>query len=129
MLESTKMEVVKISRDDLERRLIELLPGYMLLEKLRIHDFHRFGALPRQGWFMGGMLRLKVQGGHAAISHGADGPETSKSRNSMVIGHRPLHMEGDRVFDEEADQYVTIDSVLARYLEAIPQAIAAYRSL
>jgi len=129
MLESADMEVVKISRPDLERRLIALLPGYMLLEKLRIHDFHRFGVLPRQGWFMGGLVKLRAQGGHAVIALGADGPEVSTSGNSKVVGQRPLNMEGDMVLDEEAGQYVTIDQVLDRYLEAIPRAISEFRSL
>jgi len=129
MLESAEMEIVKVSRPDLERRLVALLPGYMLLEKLRIHDFHRFGVLPRRGQFMGGLVKLRAQGGHAAIALGADGPEISTSGNSKVIGQRPLHMQGEMVFDEEAGQYLTIDQLLDRYLEAVPGAISEFRSL
>jgi hypothetical protein len=129
MLESADMEVVKIPRPDLERRLIAMLPGYMLLEKLRIHDFHRFGVLPRPGWFMGGLVTLRAQRGHAVLALGDDGPEISTSGNSKVIGQRPLHMEAGRVFDEDTAQYVTIDHILERYLEAVPVAISEFRSL
>lgn len=121
MLESADMEVVKISRDDLERRLIARLPGYLLLEKIRIHDFHRFGVLPRHGFFMGGLVRLRAQAGHAAMTFGPDGPEASTSGSSKVIEQRALHMAGDKVFDEAAGTYVTIDEVLARYPRGGPQ--------
>ncbi len=129
MLESADMEVVKITRPELEQRLIARLPGYMLLEKIRIHDFHRFGVLPRSGVFMGGMVSFRVQGGHAAMSLGPDGPEVSTSGNSKVIERRPLHMNGGQVFDEATGQYVTIDQVLTRYLEAVPGAIDEFRAL
>ena len=129
MLESADMEVVKISRPDLERRLIELLPGYELLEKLRIHDFHRFGVLPRQGWFLGGGVKLRAQGGHAIITHGAEGPEVSTSGRSQVVEQRWLNMQGELVFDDRAGRYVTIDQVLIRFLEGVPAAISAFRAL
>jgi len=129
MLQSAEMEVVTLSRADLEERLIAMLPGYALIEIIRIHDFHRFGVLPRQGMFMGGMVKLRAQAGHAALSFDADGPKVSESGQSRVIQQRALHMAGDRVFDDESGEYVAIDVLLTKFLGAIPEAIDAFRSL
>lgn len=129
MLEAAVMEVVKIARDELERRLVAVLPGYLLLEKVRIHDFHRFGVIPIRGVSLGGLVRLRVQSGHAAIALGPDGPEISTSGQSQVIQQRALYMAGDRVFDDESGQYVTLEQLLTTYLEAVPRAIAEFRSL
>jgi hypothetical protein len=129
MLEAADMEVVRVSRSDLEQRLVAALPGYMLLEKLRIHDFHRFGVLPRDGMFMGGMVTFRVQDGHAAMALFPSGPERSTSGQSKIIERRALHMNGPEVFDEESSSYVTVDTVLLRYLEAMPKAIEMFRAL
>ena len=129
MLESAHMEVVKISRDDLEQRLMARLPGYLLIEAVRIHDFHRFGVIPRPGVFMGGMVKLRAQGGHAAIAFDADGPKVGESGHSRVIQQRALHMSGDRVFDDESGEYISIDALLTAFLAALPGAIDEFRSL
>ena len=129
MLEAAKMEVVKITRDDLEKQLISKLPGYMLIEKVRIHDFHRFGVMPRPGYFMGGLVRLSARSGHAMMAPGPSGPGISTSGQSRVIEQRSLHFEKDRVFDDESRRYVTIDEMLGRYLDAVPAVIEGFRKL
>jgi len=129
MLEAADMEVVKVSRADLETRLIARLPGYALLEVIRIHDFHRFGVLPRPGMFMGGMVKLRAQGGHAVLAFGADGPIISQSGQSRVIQQRALHMADGRVYDEEAGGYIAIEELLTKFLGAVPEAINEFKSL
>ena len=129
MLEAADMEVVKVSREELETRLIARLPGYSLIEIVRIHDFHRFGVLPRPGIFLGGMVMLRGQGGHVVLTFDDDGPKVSTSGQSKVIQQRALHMAGDRVYDEESGEYVTMDSLLTRFLGAVPDVISEFKSL
>lgn len=45
-LKSFQDKDVKKSRTEFEAKIIPILPYYHLLEKIRIHDFHRFGCLP-----------------------------------------------------------------------------------
>lgn len=129
MLEAAVMEVVKVGRDDLDQRLERILPGYLLIEKVRIHDFHRFGVIPIPGISMGGLIRIQARGGHASLVLGPNGPEISTSGQSRVIQQRALCMEGDRVFDDESGRYMTLEELLTPYLEAVPRAIDEFRSL
>ncbi len=129
MLEAAVMEVVKVTRDDLEQRLIRILPGYLLIEKVRIHDFHRFGVIPISGISMGGLIKLRAQSGHASLALGPKGPEISTSGQSQVIQQRALCMAGERVFDDESGRYMTLEQLLTPYLEAVPRAIEEFRSL
>src|SRR5262245_43513705 len=47
MLEAAeKQEANGLSRDALEDRISPMVPYYALIERIRIHDFHRFGIAP-----------------------------------------------------------------------------------
>src|SRR4030095_10140018 len=85
MLEAAVMEVVKVAGNDLERRLINFLPGYLPIEKVRIHDFDRFGVIPIPGISLGGLIRLQARPGHGSFTLGAGGPGISTSGQSNVI--------------------------------------------
>lgn len=130
MLEAAYKQEVPKSRDDLGQILVKILPHYMLIEKLRIHDFHRFGLLERQGVFIGGPIKLIASQGYASLRITPEGdPESNTTGNSQVRGQRPLTMKGDHVFDEDINGYIPIDSILTEYLSAVPEAIEEFQKL
>ena len=46
MYEECTDKLVSVTREELKAALKPLLPGFSLIEKIRIHDFHRFGITP-----------------------------------------------------------------------------------
>ena len=129
MLQAAEMEVVKIGRQDLEKWLVEALPRYHLVEALRIHDFHRFGLLQRPGMFMAGPVKFRARSGAAALYMTNDGPRRLETGDSRVIEQRALHFLDGRVCDENAQTYVSFETVLDDYLKGVPRAIEEFRSL
>ncbi len=133
MLEAADKQEVKKDRAELEAFLTKTLPYYLLLEKLRIHDFHRFGLLDRPGTTtIQGPMKLKTgskKGGFAAISIAVQGIEKTTSEGAQVVEQRALNLRGDHVFDEGEGQYVSIEHVLSHYLDAVPDAIRELRTL
>lgn len=131
MLESAGKEEILKSRNELEELLIERLPRYHLIEKMRIHDFHRFGLTKQHGIFLGGPLKLRAVGkrGVAAIVGTADGFTASLSPGSTVSGQRPLQSRGEEVFDETLAQWVSVEAVLDEFLTAMPTMINRFIEL
>lgn len=130
MLTAAKLQFVKISREELETQLVPLLPRYYVIERLRIHDFHRYCLTFEPGaQTMIGPVKLTASKGEAALSIGADGPETTVTGNSKVESQRPLYLRGDDVLDEEAKSYVPLYRIVAEYLTGIPAAIELFDSL
>ena len=131
MLEAAEKQEVNMTRGDLEKILICKLPRYLLIEKLRIHDFHRFGLLLRQGFFGGGPFKLilKASKDRVTLQETSQGPMITKTGKSEIKEQRVLRMKGDKVFDEEQGEYVSLQEVLSDYLDAIPQAIEEFRKL
>jgi D-serine dehydratase len=46
MFECSDKKLIDQSRDDLKKWFEEEISFFLLIEKIRIHDFHRFGCLP-----------------------------------------------------------------------------------
>jgi hypothetical protein len=117
----------KESRKKFEEELAPKLPYYYLLEKIRIHDFHRFGCLPPsqryQKTFVGGPIKLVARNGIAAISLMAEGPEYIKTGKSSVKEQRPLYTKNDLFYDEESEKYVPLDKILNDFLSVVPGVI------
>ena len=67
MLEAAKegsFEGFKSGSPDENRKAFESayladLLNYLLIEAIRIHDFHRFGCVPQKGFFLGGPIKIK----------------------------------------------------------------------
>lgn len=129
MLDAAKNKEVEVSKNALKKILIAKLPRCMLVIKLRIHDFHRFGLLERPGMFMGGPVKLTASKGMIQVQYTAQGPVVTKTGNSKFEGQRPLLMCGDKVFDEEKGAYVSLQKVLSDYLGAVPEVIEEFRKL
>lgn len=123
----------KERRNDFEQWLEPKLPYYSLLEKIRIHDFHRFGCIPPDSThhelFVGGPIKLVAKKGIAAMVMTPKGPKYTKTGNSSIKLKRPLCTDDGFFFDEHSEQYLSLEEILQEYLNAIPQVIADFESL
>ena len=129
MLESAKMEETTEDRAAVEELVRPLLPRYMLVEKLRIHDFHRFGVVPQKGVFMGGPMKHTAVKGYAVSQLTNKSIETSTTGDSKVSLQRPLLTRGIEVFDDEADEWLPVEKVVLEYVQGVPEAVKAFRSV
>jgi len=141
MLEAAEMQEVKnlkdpdpkVSRDALEAQLSPKLPYYALIERIRIHDFHRFGLVPpdpnlKQIMFRGPM-KLTAQKGAVAVSVTAQGPQMSTTGGSQVRLQRPLLSQDGEFFDDGSSKYVKLDEVLKAFLEKAPDVVSEFEKL
>jgi hypothetical protein len=107
-------------------------PYFDLIEKLRIHDFHRFGLLPpREGvtkQFFGGPVKLIAQRGTAVVVLAPGAPKSSVTGNSTVRGQRALVTSGGTFFDEVSASHVSPETVIDAFREAAPAAIAKFKA-
>ncbi len=124
---------IKKSRKDFEQVLAPKLPYYYLLEKIRIHDFHRFGCMPPRPEyhqvFIGGPIKLLTSKGSAAIVVTQKGLESARTGNSSIQEQRPLYNEDGYFFDDESKKYLSLEEILTEYLKSLPQAIADFETL
>ncbi len=109
------------------------IPFYSLIERIRIHDFHRFGLVPpdprlKQGMFYG-PIKLTTQKGGAFLSVTSAGPQVSTTGNSQVKFHRPLLVQDGEFFDDDSQQYVSIEEVLKIYLKKVPAVVSEFEAL
>ena len=110
--------------------LTATLPRYRLIEKIRIHDFHRFGIVPQAGlMFQGGPVKLKVRAGRAVYSIPSTGPQSVTTGDAKVEEQRPLLQRGYFIFDDEAGEYVSLIQALGDYLSGVPKAVAEFEKL
>ena len=117
----------KVSRSSLEGYIAARLPFYYLIERIRIHDFHRFGILPPNPKYFqmtfGGPVRAVAQGGIAAVSLTPGGPVISTTGGSQVKFQRPLLVQNGEFFDDETQRFVGLDELLKNVLAESPAAI------
>jgi hypothetical protein len=97
-----------VNRDTLERQISGKLPYYPLIERIRIHDFHRFGLVPpdpnlKQVMF-GGPMKLMAQKGAAAVALTPQGQRASTTGNSQVQFQRPLLVQDGDFFDDDSSK-------------------------
>jgi hypothetical protein len=132
-LKSFQNKDAQKSRKDLEKVLATKLPHYYLLEKIRIHDFHRFGCiLPNRGdfhEFVGGPIELKPSKGIAALVVTPKGPKHILTGNSKIEEQRPLCMRDGNFFEEETEKMLSLDEILDDFLGAVPSVIKYFESL
>jgi hypothetical protein len=123
----------KARRAALEVRIQQRLPYYTLIERIRIHDFHRFGIVPPdpalQETMFGGPVKLQTQGGMASVALTASGPQAITTGNSSVEQQRPLLIHDGMFFDEGLSKYVNLDEILGAFLSNAPSVIADFERL
>jgi len=121
------------SRKKFKEKLAPTLPHYYLIEKIRIHDFHRFGCIPpspkRREVFFDGPTKLIAKGGIAALRITPKGPEIVLTGNSNAKEQRPLYMDDGRFFEEESKKLLSLEEILGDFLGAVPSAIAEFKHL
>lgn len=121
------------SRKDFEEMLAPTLPHYYLIEKIRIHDFHRFGCIPpnpkQRAVFFGGPIKLIAKKGTVVLRSTSKGPEIVLTGNSDVKEQRSLYMDDGRFFEEESKRLLSLEEILGDFLGAVPRAIAEFERL
>jgi hypothetical protein len=119
------------ARKEFEGNLAPKLPYYYLIEKIRIHDFHRFGCLmPNQKYrkvFIGGPIKLIANKGIATMTVSQKGVQVALTGNSSVKQYRLLVNADGQFHDEETGNYLPLEEILGEYLGAIPEAIEYFK--
>jgi len=125
--EAADKEQLSSTRDDLKRTLASRLPWFNLIERIRIHDFHRFGILPPDPRvttvFQGGPVKLQARKGAAIYTIQGDGPKAILSGESTVDEQRPLLNHDGRFFDGDTKQYVALERIISDFVDAAPAVI------
>jgi hypothetical protein len=132
-LKSFQNKDAQKSRKDFEKVLAPMLPYYYLLEKIRIHDFHRFGCIPPNSKYYrmlyGGPVNLKASKGTAALAVTPKGPKHILTGNSKIKEQRPLCTRDASFFEEESGKWLSLDEILDNFLRAVPSVIKYFESL
>ena len=123
----------KRSRAVFECEISTKLPYYDLLERIRIHDFHRFGLVPPDPRFnvtmFGGPMKLKANKGVAVVSVTGKGPKISTTGGSHVKFQRPLLTQDTEFFDDDSAKFVKLEDVLRAFLEKAPDVVSEFEKL
>lgn len=122
------------TREDLEASIASRLAHYELIERIRIHDFHRFGLVPTQGSHqtevsVGGPIKVVGHSGSAAMFLTDYGIATSTTGEMNVKLQRPLVRRDDYFFDDELNQWNSLEHIVTAFLESTPDVIADFESL
>ncbi len=123
----------KANRDALEKMIAPEVPYYELIERIRIHDFHRFGLLApdpnRRELMFGGPIKLSASKGGAVVALARDGPQVMTTGGSVVQMQRPLLVDDGTFFDENSSAYVDLNEVLRAFLEKGNHVIGKFQQL
>jgi len=129
MLECADRQEVSVKREELRDMLAGKLPRYMLVERLRIHDYHRFGLVDRPGGMMMGPIKLTASKGLAQVQYTKTGRREHTTGGSKVKEQRPVRVQDGMILDEDAGQYVSLETILCDYLAAVPEVIEEFSKL
>ena len=115
------------NRKQLEDHVSPKLPFYALVERIRVHDFHRFGIVPPnseyQEVFLGGPIKLVTQQGATVFAIGMQGPVKLASGNSQIKGQRPLLNQDGQFFDEESSTYVALEVIIEKFISSAHEVV------
>ena len=115
----------KSNRAALEAHISPEIPFYDLIERIRIHDFHRFGIRPpdpnyREVSFQGPM---RVLGGAGFILTSQE-PVVTPPGVGRVEFQRPLLINDGLFFDDEEKRFVSLEEIVTAFIKKIPVLIA-----
>lgn len=106
------------------------LPYYQLVERIRIHDFHRFGIVPPDPTFemvvIGGPIKATAQRGSAGVVL-QGGLKVTTTGNSAVDLQRPLVIQDGLFFDDDSQQLVDLRTIVASNIKALDPVIQEFR--
>ncbi|HUW83567.1 MAG TPA: hypothetical protein VMZ31_12315 [Phycisphaerae bacterium] len=130
ILEAAAKGELNSTREQLKVHLRKQLPWFDLIEKIRIHDFHRFGLVPPDPRFkltmFGGPVKLRAQAGAAIYRVPTSGPEKLTTGKSDIQEQRPLLSSDGQFFDEASRQYVSLDQILRDFVSAAVETIEEF---
>jgi hypothetical protein len=123
----------KTNRDALEKIIAPEVPYYDLIERIRIHDFHRFGLQSpdpnRREVMFGGPIKLSASKGGASLALAPSGPQVMTTGGSTVQMKRTLLQTDGAFFDENSSAYVALREVLKAFLEKGDHVIGKFQQL
>ena len=140
MLEAAEKQQVKLvqssnpkaSRDALEKLIAPKLKYYDLIERVRIHDFHRFGLTPPDPGVktinLGGPIKITAQSGSGAVWAADTGIEVSVGGASKVVLQRLLLTQDGEFFDDDAKAYVSVAVLVNSFLKDAQDVISEFES-
>ncbi|NQT21349.1 MAG: hypothetical protein HQ592_16705 [Planctomycetes bacterium] len=127
ILEAAAKGELKNTRNELKKRLCAQIHWYDLIERIRIHDFHRFGLIPPDPrlrvMMQRGPVKLRAQKGAAIYRIPVTGPEKVTTGNSHIEEQRPLLNRDGQFFDDATRQYVSLDQILRDFLSSAVEAV------
>jgi len=130
MFEAVDQRQLNSTREDLKVHLCARIPWYDLIERIRIHDFHRFGLVPPDPRFKvmthGGPVKLRAHKGAAVYRVPASGPEKLTTGNSDIQEQRPLLSIDGQFFDDATREYVSLDRILRDFVSAAVETIKEF---
>ena len=133
MLEQADREELTIGREELKELLTNALPHYGLIERIRIHDFHRYGLVPPNPQMKmvtaHGPITLKASKGSAVLQQTASGPKITCTGNSSVKMRRALFSADGTFYDEDTGSQVSLDQIIKNYLSAVSGAVEEFEKL
>lgn len=113
---------INAMRKNLKARLRKQIPWYDLIERVRIHDFHRFGLVPPdlrfRAMMLGGPVALGARKGTAIYCVAATGPKKLTTGNSEIREQRPLLSTDGKFFDDTTRQYISLDKIIRDFIRA-----------
>ena len=120
-------------RASLEIWIKERIKYYDLIEKIRIHDFHRFGIIPFNQsintFQMNGPVKMIAQNGSIQIQYPDGIPNYTISGKSKIKNQRPLLIQDGLFYDENESVYITIKKVVETFQEEVNSLLIEFRKI
>jgi hypothetical protein len=133
VLEAADKRDIAPTREQLKAQWAAKLIWYDLIERIRIHDFHRFGLTPPdprvKAVSLGGPITLRARKGGVQYQVTSTGPTSSSTGDGRVEEQRPLVRRDEEFYDYDSGSWVTLDKALREHLEAIPALIKEFQAL
>ena len=133
MYECANKNLINQSRQDLKTWFENEISFFLLIEKIRIHDFHRFGCLPPSNKyitsFIGGPIKLTASSGYAGMQISSKGEAISTSGNSSINKQRPLYNNDGLFYDESSDSYIKLEYILEEYTKSLENIVSKFKKL
>jgi len=125
--------LINKSRTELKEWFEKVISFFLLIEKIRRHDFHRFGCLPPASkyktLFIGGPIKLKASSGFAGMQISSEGKEIIISNKSSVDEQRSLYGNDGLFYDESSNRYLTLDFIVEEYTKSIQDVVKNFKNL
>ena len=106
--------------EELKAQFRTQVPWCDLIERIRIHDFHRFGLVPPDPRFRSitqeGPVNLRAQKGAAIYRLPTTGPDKLTTGNSAIQEQRPLLIKDGQFFDDATRRYVSLEQIVQDFI-------------